>query len=115
METMVVGSGEFGEALRTAAGGYFRRFGELPNRVVVREGMDVPEEVDLCLTPGPTLATVITGVGSVVAKVERVKWMRMGDVGVYYSAGGSFDGAQDGVKTGDSGGLPHEDDRRVEV
>ena len=72
MEIMVVGRGGFEVALRDAARGYMRRFGRLPDRVIVREGTEAPELVQL---EGEG--------GQVKAEVVRCKWMREGDVGVF--------------------------------
>ena len=82
METMYVASGKFCEALVQATRGYMRRFGNLPDRVIVREGTEAPELVQL------------EGDGrSQRAVVKRCGWMRKGDVGVYVEAGGPADGA----------------------
>jgi len=72
---MVIANGVFGEAAQEAAAGFVRRFERMPNRMLVREGVQqAPAEVDLVAEGGETVR----------AQVMRVTWLRDGDVGACY-------------------------------
>lgn len=102
MEKMVVfaiDGGDVVQATGEAAVSYYERLGVWPDRAVVRVGMDGPKGIELINEE------------EVVGKVmiERVDWMRNGDVGVYRKTPNEAGLKGDGGRETDPTGLLREE------
>lgn len=101
MEVMAVATGEnLVEAVRVAQMCYFRRTGRLPNRLVVREGTFVEDDGKVTFRDVKGDETT-----EVTAIVEKVKWLRKGDVGVYFKAEGDSLGVEESGMVAEDRGV----------